>query len=353
MTGQSSLRIHRFPYPRLRLLLMALTAFSLPFRASSARAEALVLDFEAYSEGTPFTERFLPADVFMTVVNNGFGPNEAIVFDSACPEGCSGGDPDLQTPGAGPGNDVAQNHVLIIAEDIVDADPVDGAVDDPDDEQHGGSIRFFFDPPRRVASLRVIDVDTNEKSGFAQLALAEGGFEAEPLVPLGDNSGQTIVFSDAPLATSLRIFLPGSGAIDDIVIDEPPPSSSTTSLPGTSSTTVEASTTSVPASSTTVEGATTTTTLSTTTTTFLTTTTIVSGICGDVTGDGRVTATDASWVLNSAVNVLFACPAAECDLDASGSVDASDALTMLRLAVGLDVDSICTPERRRVRDAWN
>jgi hypothetical protein len=329
----------------LRAALLGAVALCAGLRALPARAEALVLDFEAFSEGAPFGDRFLPADISMTVLNNGFGPNTAIVFDSACPDGCSGNDPDLQTPGAGAGNDVAQNHVLIIAENVKDTRPADGAVDDPDDEQAGGSIRFFFDPPRRVASLRVIDVDSDEKGGFAQVALADGGFDAEPLAPLGDNSAQTVVFAGAPLATSLRIFLAGSGAIDDIVIDQPPPSS-TTSLPDASTTLPDTSTTSVPGPSTTTE------TVTTTTTDETTTTTIVAGVCGDVTGDGRVTATDASAVLNGAVNARFACPTATCDLDASGTVDVSDALAALRLAVGLPVDSICEPGARE-RGTWD
>jgi hypothetical protein len=98
---------------------------------------------------------------------------------------------------------------------------------------------------------------------------------------------------------------------------------------------VPATTTSLPdASTTTLAGA-------TTTTVAVTTTVPGAELCGDVNGDGRVTASDAQRVLSSALDALAVCPASACDLDASGSVDATDALGTLRIAVGLGDDSVC------------
>jgi hypothetical protein len=55
--------------------------------------------------------------------------------------------------------------------------------------------------------------------------------------------------------------------------------------------------------------------------------------CGEVTGDCRITATDALSVLNIAVGAQNARP--EADLDGNGSTTATDALITLNIAVGL------------------
>jgi len=54
--------------------------------------------------------------------------------------------------------------------------------------------------------------------------------------------------------------------------------------------------------------------------------------CGEITGDCRITASDALAVLRIAVGTIAS--VAEADLDGSGSVTASDALQTLRIAVG-------------------
>ncbi len=63
-------------------------------------------------------------------------------------------------------------------------------------------------------------------------------------------------------------------------------------------------------------------------------------VCGETGLDGRVTATDAFYVLRAAVGsvVCFACI---CDVDDSGGVTATDALRVLQYAVGLPVVMAC------------
>jgi len=81
----------------------------------------------------------------------------------------------------------------------------------------------------------------------------------------------------------------------------------------------------------------TTTTMQSTTTTMAetTTTTLVETVvCGDASGDGLITATDALRVLRSAVG-QFVCLLAICDYTGDGNITASDALAVLRKAVGL------------------
>jgi cysteine-rich repeat protein len=58
------------------------------------------------------------------------------------------------------------------------------------------------------------------------------------------------------------------------------------------------------------------------------------GGCGDPTGDGRTTASDALFALNVAVGLQTCSPCA-CDVDRSSTVSASDALRLLNFAVGL------------------
>ncbi|MFP6626154.1 MAG: hypothetical protein VCA74_03715 [Deltaproteobacteria bacterium] len=87
---------------------------------------------------------------------------------------------------------------------------------------------------------------------------------------------------------------------------------------------------------------TTTTTTSTTTTTTTTTTTLqTQTICGDADGNGTILASDALMVLKAAVGLVpeSECPTDVCDVDGNCSVLASDALMVLQRAVGIINDA--------------
>jgi len=143
----------------------------------------------------------------------------------------------------------------------------------------------------------------------------------------------------------------------------------TTTIPGATTTTLEPATTTTlaPATTTTVEGATTTTLAGATTTTVapettttleaattttiavVTTTTLVSGtttttlespLCGDFTGDGELTATDALGVLRAATD-LEECDLSVCDFTGDSNITAIDALAVLRASVDLPSDPNC------------
>ena len=62
--------------------------------------------------------------------------------------------------------------------------------------------------------------------------------------------------------------------------------------------------------------------------------------CGDPDDSGAVTASDALFVLRSAVH-LASCDLCLCDVDDGGSITASDALRLLRKAVGQTVSLAC------------
>jgi hypothetical protein len=63
-------------------------------------------------------------------------------------------------------------------------------------------------------------------------------------------------------------------------------------------------------------------------------------VCGDVSGDNAITASDALAVLHAAVG-LSVCDLCICDADGSGTVAATDALRVLRAAVGQAVTLDC------------
>jgi hypothetical protein len=63
-------------------------------------------------------------------------------------------------------------------------------------------------------------------------------------------------------------------------------------------------------------------------------------VCGDASGDGQITATDALTTLNAAVGA-GQCLLCICDVDSSGGIAATDALLLLNFAVGQDVNLTC------------
>ena len=71
-----------------------------------------------------------------------------------------------------------------------------------------------------------------------------------------------------------------------------------------------------------------------------TTTTLPAVLCGDISGDGKVTASDALAVLQRAVSGAF-CPPSACDFNGDGRVTAPDAQGTLKSAVGQAVTPKC------------
>ncbi|MFT5285258.1 MAG: hypothetical protein ACI8TQ_001420 [Planctomycetota bacterium] len=139
-------------------------------------------------------------------------PDLAILFDSGNP---TGDDDDLATPNpGGVGNDSALGHVLIIAEDDVDAVPNDGLIDDPDDEAFGGSLFFDFDDPTTICSVSLLDID--EMPG-TELRFYRNGDLVNPdetlsILSLGDGSYQRVDFLEADV-DRFEVFFRGSGAV--------------------------------------------------------------------------------------------------------------------------------------------
>jgi hypothetical protein len=183
-------------------------------------AAAVIVDFTTFPAGHVLTsedlrETYQLEGVELEVVNgNPLRPDVAVIFDSSCPGGCTGGDPDLRTPGTGEGNTVPQGKIMIIAEDVVDAD-LDGRVDDPDDECCGGVISLSFPTPFKLVGVRPIDVDEPVR---IELELADGGTRTVTIEVLGDNSAATVAFADPLAADVIRFRFDGSGGLDNIAM---------------------------------------------------------------------------------------------------------------------------------------
>jgi len=64
-------------------------------------------------------------------------------------------------------------------------------------------------------------------------------------------------------------------------------------------------------------------------------------MCGDATGDGVVTATDAAIILSSSVGLSDACRLSSCDVDGNNSITASDSIRTLQAATGMEAQLDC------------
>lgn len=148
--------------------------------------------------------------------------NSICVFDTAHP---TGGDTDLGTPNqyfGGPGvgiggmpgmpgeNSVAQKKVLIIPENLIDANQ-DNLVDGPDDNAHGGSIAIQWDVTGILYSAVFIDIE--EPGGAVDCYLGNKLVQSFPIQALGDNSQVTVnTRTTGPIDRTVITFV-GSGAL--------------------------------------------------------------------------------------------------------------------------------------------
>ena len=132
-------------------------------------------------------------------------PDLCILYDTNV---LTGGDSDLQ---------VGLGTVCIIAENDGNTSPADDLIDDPDDEQNGGSIFYDFADGATLCSVTLIDID--EVPG-TELRFYRGGDTASPdlAIPvdsLGDGSVQVVDFLERGI-TRFEVFFRGSGAVGGI-----------------------------------------------------------------------------------------------------------------------------------------
>lgn len=222
---------------------------SLTLTANVAFGEVEVIDFAELPAGTIVDEVYASGGtgpIRILGINGRLGEttNAAIIFDSANP---TGEDPDLAAPNEsfeidgepGPGrgdagvqgaefeNATPLGKLLIIAEDLVDADG-DGLVDDPDDMAHRANL-FTFDfsevGPVTIHRMTLIDVEQSEGRPVAKLVNADGReIEVVDLPSTGDNGVTLVDFGPNEGVSKMTVSLGGSGAISSFRFEaEPPP----------------------------------------------------------------------------------------------------------------------------------
>jgi hypothetical protein len=190
------------------------------------------LNFDRLPDGSPLPSGTLVAQQWAALGfsisatnNNGGHPQQAILFGSDWP---TGGDLDLGTPhddfggpgrGAGgalgsPGqNDRARGMLLVIAEDLSDGDQ-NGLVDDPADEQQGGSLLLTLNAPRYIESLTLVDIDS--LAAQVRLTRADGSISLHSVPALGANSISTVLLQ-ADSVVLIEVILPGEGALAEVL----------------------------------------------------------------------------------------------------------------------------------------
>jgi hypothetical protein len=164
--------------------------------------------------GKVLSDEYLDSSLLITGTNAVAGhPDMVAVFDSSNVPPCSG-DPDLATPGYGPGNDQPLGMLLVIPENAIDASPMDGLLDCPDDEAGGGVLHFDFSPAARLSSITLVDIDDRRPS---ELRFYDGArlTQTLPIENRGDNSVQTLNFDISPVSR-LDVVLGGSGGVASI-----------------------------------------------------------------------------------------------------------------------------------------
>ena len=121
-----------------------------------------------------------------------------MLFDANCAGGCSGGDNDLQTPGAG--------NILIISQDNNSMNP--------NDSRFGGTIVVEFEAAISEIAAMTVDVgDSDNGPNFFEVFFNNVLVDTINLIlGQGDNNLQNVMFSGGPF-NELRLTLAGSGGL--------------------------------------------------------------------------------------------------------------------------------------------
>lgn len=173
--------------------------------------------------GREITNQYANRGVRISAVNNGGGPDAAVIFNSSVP---SGGDFDLGTPNmdfGGPGignggrlgqpgaNNVPLGKILIVQErNQRGCGPGGQDFCVPDDEAGGGKLIFDFDCPTTILDVVIVDADDGNPSGA--VLTFNGGSNSVGIPNLGNNSTQT-VYVNQPGVTRMEVEFAGSGGL--------------------------------------------------------------------------------------------------------------------------------------------
>lgn len=154
------------------------------------------IDFNDLSNGTIVDNEYSSHGVTISGWTAQGAGHRAMTFDSGNP---TGGDWDLETNNLG--------NVLIISED--------GDSHDPDDNAHGGLLRFDFEDGADVKSLTFLDIEEGATIRFYD----EHGNLIKTCSAYTPDNGQVVANFDVDGVYRMDVTLHGSGAIDNLVFD--------------------------------------------------------------------------------------------------------------------------------------
>lgn len=223
-----------------------------------------------------------------------------------------------------------------------------------------GSVTLGASHPVVVPGPAAVDlyigIDRVARTVRAGYSISDGGFTGD-IVPLGGPLPIPVSWLEDPvfgLAVGIISTSRGPGtkfpaSWDLLELSEvtlPPPTTTTTSTTTTTTTLITTTTSTTtttlvpPTSTTTLPGGTTTTTEVPPSSTTTSTTLPPGPLCGDIDGNGRITASDALAALRTAIG-LATCELCNCDINGNGVVGATDAFAILNVAVGNNVELQC------------
>ena len=193
--------------------LLALVMVASTFAPASANPGSTI-DFEGLAEGAFVNSVASDAGISGDPVDGsvavfGYNPffpgvNAAMIFDATCSSGCSGGATDLYQP--------AQGNVLIISRDLDQGDPEDLP-------NSRGYFEFGFSNLGwgwvTVESLVVGDIDSYQTGANIQL-FSSGILLATVDIPITGDGVYTTVPIGVAGVDMMRVYIKGSGAIDDL-----------------------------------------------------------------------------------------------------------------------------------------
>ena len=194
----------------LGALAVALLAFAASPTSRDANAQVgpcpFTIDFAGLPHGTILAEQYAAQGVHISAVGNAGGPNALIVFDTNLPPTH---DPDLA---------IDIGNIALMALNVTDTSPADGLVDDPDENNFGGTATFAFDHDVSIGSIKWIDKDA-VVDNFVIAYNANGDVITSVLVPLGANSSVQTIPINADGVRRLVFDYDESGGFTGIEVD--------------------------------------------------------------------------------------------------------------------------------------
>ena len=203
----------------LFVTLIALAASAAPRDANAACSGPFTIDFAGLPAGTIIGEQYAEFGVHISgVANEGF-PDALIVFDTNAPPTH---DPDLA---------VDIGNIAIFAKNLTDTDG-DGLVDDPDENNFGGTATFNFDQAVTIGSLLWIDKDASHPN-FVVAYDAAGQVLVSVPVPQGANASVQTVEVNADGVRRLELLYQESGGFTgiEVVCEQATPTPASTAPP--------------------------------------------------------------------------------------------------------------------------